>query len=116
MTFHLPVVRGVGALPLPEFELRTALNAVRRAGDSGAVGGELAGIVPRLRIGELPVQPTILDREALERPVDLLFLRKRRADQCADDGAIGGLRELDLDVVVDRGVARPSDPRPGERV
>src|SRR5262245_3215247 len=101
---------------LPELYLYPALDAANHAGDAGAVGGELARKVPRLSIGELPVDPAVLHREALERPVDLLFLRKSRADEFPHDGAICVPRELQLDVVIDRGDAGPPDPRPGESV
>src|SRR5712691_7903870 len=120
MTSHLRV-RGPRygcdeRLPLPELQPRTALDAARHTGDGPAVGRELARIVPRLRVGELPVHHTIFHREAPERPVDLFFLRKSRADEFPHDGAIRVFRELQFDVVVDGGDARAPDPASGERV
>ncbi len=55
-------------------------------------------------------------REASERRVDLCFLRQRRADQCAHDGAIRVPRELQFDVLFDRGDTGPPDPSFFERV
>src|SRR5712691_6521213 len=120
MTSHLRV-RGPRyscdeRLPLLELQWHTALDAARHTGDGRAVGGELARKVPRLRVGELPVQATVFHREAPERLVDLFFLRKRRADQFAHDRATRVPRELQFDVVVDRGDAGPPDPASGERV
>src|SRR5262245_45926798 len=102
-------------LPLPELHPYPALDAADYTGDSVAVSGELAREVPGLRVRELPVHLTVFHREALERFVDLVFLRKRRPDQFADDGAIRVLGELQLDVVIDRGDARPPYPASRER-
>src|SRR5262249_44257625 len=114
MALHGSLRRPV--LPLPELHPHTALNAADYAGEGGAVRGELARKVPRLRVGELPVHLTVFHREALERLVDPFFLRQRGADQSAHDGAVRALRELQLDVVIEGGDAGATNPSPGERV
>ena len=69
--------------PLPERDRHPALGAVHRAGDGRAVGRELAGKRPRLRVGELEVQPPVLHREVAQRLVD------RRRDLAAERLQIG---------------------------
>src|SRR5438067_3132991 len=120
MTAHLRV-RGPRygydeRLPLLKLHAYASLDGADHTRDGGAVGGDLSRKVPRLRVGEFPVHLTLFHGEALERLIDLSFLRKSRADQLADECAIRVPRELQLDVVVDRRDTRPPDPRPGERV
>src|SRR3989449_1560991 len=51
-------------LSLPELHRHAALDAARHTGDGDAVGGEFPRKVPRLRVGELPIHPTVFHGEA----------------------------------------------------
>src|SRR6476469_252445 len=93
------------SLLLAERHGHPTLRARDDAGDRTVT--EIAGESPRVDVRKREIDRVVRDHELAQRPVDAAQIR---ADQFAVDGTVRVLRELELDVDVDRRDARPADP------
>src|SRR6188508_1036075 len=91
------------SLLLAERHRHSALRARDDTGDRAVT--EIARETPRVDVRQREIDGVVRDHELAQRPIDAAQIR---ADQFAVHGAVRVLRELELDVDVDRRDTRPN--------